>query len=176
MENKSYFDRNVTDIIKGIALIFMFVHHFFTFPDWYVESISYPELSHFAQYFCAPFKICVPVFAFLTGYFYDYTKTKSLNDSIKKITDILITYWFVYIPFLTIAGCMGVYSGNFKDIFLEFFALKRPVMVFCWYVYFYCISMILLWMIAPLLSKNKMRGIFLGIVLPVGVYISWASD
>lgn len=65
----SYLDRPISDAIKGIALIFMFIHHFFTFPEWYVSGISYPELSLFARLFCWPLKICVSVFAFLTGYF-----------------------------------------------------------------------------------------------------------
>ena len=28
-----YLDREITKMIKGIALVMMFVHHFFTFPD-----------------------------------------------------------------------------------------------------------------------------------------------
>ena len=58
IENGPYFDRNMTDLLKGVALIFMFVHHLFTFPSWYIDSISYPELEAFAHIFCMPFKIC----------------------------------------------------------------------------------------------------------------------
>jgi uncharacterized membrane protein len=68
--HNSYLKRDISSAIKGIALICMFLHHFFTFPDWYVEGISYPYLLGIVQYFYAPLKMCIPVFAFLTGYFY----------------------------------------------------------------------------------------------------------
>lgn len=35
-----YFTKTQTNIIKGIAICFMFVHHFFTFPDKLVVEIS----------------------------------------------------------------------------------------------------------------------------------------
>ena len=70
----NYIEKEATNYIKGIALILMFVHHFFTFPKRYINGISYPYLSKFATLMCAPLKICVPVFAFLTGYFYYFSK------------------------------------------------------------------------------------------------------
>lgn len=33
----SFIDRNTTNAIKGIALILMFIHHFFTFPDLWID-------------------------------------------------------------------------------------------------------------------------------------------
>ena len=59
-----------SDIIKGMAIVLMFVHHFFCFPTWYVDGISYPKLTGFAEFFRFPTKICVSIFAFLTGYAY----------------------------------------------------------------------------------------------------------
>ena len=70
----------MTNILKGIAVIFMFVHHMFTFPRWYIDSISYPELKDFASFFCSPFKLCVGMFAFLTGYSYFFTKDVTIQN------------------------------------------------------------------------------------------------
>ena len=56
-------------IIKGIALIMMFFHHFFTFTEFYIDVISYPMLEQVFVFLQQPFKICVSVFAFLTGFF-----------------------------------------------------------------------------------------------------------
>ena len=61
--NLPYFDRNTTNIIKGIALIMMFIHHFYTIPGWWVEGISYPLIEKFTLYFCMPSKLCVSTFA-----------------------------------------------------------------------------------------------------------------
>ena len=148
---KDYLDKTNTTAIKGIALICIFLHHFFTFPKYYIEGIAYPELSSFAKYFCLPLKICVPVFAFFTGYFYFTNQKKTLLYSIRKISDILLQYWAIYIPFLCFALVANCYQFDILNISYELFALKRPVMVFCWYVNFYYCTMLLL----PLLSKNS---------------------
>ena len=150
---KEYMTKRITDAIKGVALIFMFVHHFFTFPDWYVEGISYPELLEFARIFRLPLKMCVPVFAFLTGYFYFFNADKSMRYSIRKILDVLVSYWVVYIFLLVFAVLTNCYTFNAADILWEMFALKRPIMTFCWYVSFYYCTMLLL----PLLSRNTKK-------------------
>ncbi len=74
-----------SDIIKGIAIILMYVHHFFCFPTWYVDGISYPQLTGFAEFFRFPTKICVPVFAFLTGYVYN----KNNEGGVRKLYIVL---------------------------------------------------------------------------------------
>lgn len=97
---KSYFSRPVSDGIKGIALIFMFAYHFFAFPQWYISGISFPHLKPLAPVLGWTLKICVPVFAFLTGYFFVLGKDKSYRHSLRKIRDTLAACWMVYIPFL----------------------------------------------------------------------------
>lgn len=169
MKPTSYINRETTKILKGIALIFMFIHHFFTWPDWYVEGISYPSLTGFAEIFRNPFKMCVPVFAFLTGYFYSYCKTPDYKYSLKKILNLLVSYWIIYIPFLLIAIFIGTYTFDWKNFALELSALNRPIMVFCWYVCFYCVSMLLLPLLRPLLSDTPGKAVFWGILLPVAL-------
>lgn len=96
------FDRNTTNIIKGIMLTFMFILHFFTMPEEYVAGIAYPNLVGFSIFWNKPLDICVPVFAFLTGYFYHYSSTKDYRYSMKKLKQILIPYWMVYVVLLLI--------------------------------------------------------------------------
>ncbi len=151
----------MTNILKGIAVIFMFVHHMFTFPRWYIDSISYSELKEFAAFFCSPFKVCVGIFAFLTGYGYFFTKDKNLRYSLRKISMFLIKYWSIYIPLLILAVVLGCYKFQLMDFVLELFALKRPIMFFCWYVYFYIVAM-LIFPILLCLTRNNPIGIALG--------------
>ena len=40
-----YLSIDCTSAIKGVAIILMIVHHFFTFPSYYIEGISYPYLK-----------------------------------------------------------------------------------------------------------------------------------
>lgn len=162
-----YLERPVSDAIKGVVLIFMFIHHFFMFPEWYVAGISYPGLSFFVRILRWPLKICVSVFAFLTGYFYYLGEQKTYRYSFRKITDILISYWAVYIPFLILAMVLGYHQFDAAAFALEAFALETTVMQFCWYVFFYCISMLLLPMAAKFSTGSLWTDVLLMGLLPV---------
>ena len=163
-----YFEKNTTAIIKGVALVMMFVHHFFTFPEWWMDGIDYPILKVLAPYFREPLKICVPIFCFLTGYFYYYNKDKSFLYSARKITDILIDYWCVFFLFAFIAIRTVHYVYTPINFLKEMFALTRPTMKFCWYVYFYYSFMLIFPLIVKALSKNIHFDLFIStLLLPV---------
>lgn len=162
-------DRDTTTAIKGIALICMFVHHFFTFPSFLIDSITYPGLQEFANDFCEPMKICVPVFAFLTGYFYASCKKRTFRYSLRKITDLYVSYWFVYLAIALFAVITGCWVPSLYSALYELTGIRTTLMVFCWYVLFYAYSMLLL----PLLTKADdyapWEDVLLVLVLPVAV-------
>ena len=163
MENcgSPYFDKDTTNILKGIALIMMFLHHFFTFPEWWTDGISYPSIEKLIPYFRSPLKLCVPVFCFLTGYLYFFGKNKSFKYSFKKITDILIAYWSVFFIFAIIAAVLVDYKYTPTNFVKECFALYRPTMYFCWYVMFYIPLMALL----PLIKKFMLKNIHIDLII-----------
>lgn len=172
----SYLDRDCTGAIKGIGLILMFIHHFFTFPSWHVDAAAYPWLRDFADAYCSPTDLCVAIFAFLTGYFYFFSRTKTLRYSLRKITDLLVSYWLVYLPFLGIAVVLGCHTFSFRGFVYELFGLTNSVMSFCWYVYFYCIMMLLL----PLLCKPEKRSpvmdVLMLLLLPALLLRCWLGQ
>jgi hypothetical protein len=162
----NYMDKKITDAVKGICLIFMFIHHFFTFPDWNVEGISYPLLDKISVFISQPFRMCVPVFAFLTGYFYFLSSKKNLRYTFKKIFDIYLHYWIVFVPFLMIALVTGCFRFKMVDVFLEFFAIKQDIMYFCWYVPFYVLAMLLL-LVLTKLGKTPIGDVVFLLIIPV---------
>ena len=85
---ENYIKREYTNIIKGLAIIIMFAHHFLTFPEWIIQGVNFSASDTFADFFNLPLKICVSLFAFLTGYFYYFRKKKTVKYSVKKATDI----------------------------------------------------------------------------------------
>lgn len=139
----------------------MFIHHFFTFPEWWGEGISYPLIKGLSPYFREPLRLCVPVFCFITGYFYFYHNNRSYRYSLKKITDILISYWCVFFPFAVTAAVCVDYQYTLGDIVKECFALHRPTMVFCWYVNFYIAFMLIM----PLTRKIMSRNIYVDLII-----------
>lgn len=165
VENNPYFDRQTSSVIKGVALIMMFVHHFFTFPGWWGDGISYPLIEKYAPYFCEPFKLCVSIFCFITGYFYFYNKSKTYRYAAKKITDLLITYWAVFLIFAVLAVTLAGQEYSLRDIIIEAFAIKRPTMKFCWYVYFYLAFMLILPLLTRIMSKRILLDHFVSFLL-----------
>lgn len=169
MENekvkKLKIDKELSIFIKGLAIILMIIHHSFGFPDYYIETISYPELQQFTKYISQCTKLCVALFAFLTGYVYAFNKSKSYKYSLRKIFVFLVDYWIVYIILLVIAILIGGYNPSIKDIFLEMFALKRPIMKFCWYVFFYWELMLIMPAFTKIIDSKKFLKEFLYSIL-----------
>ena len=172
---RASFDKKTTAAIKGTALVMMFIHHFFAYPEWYVSGVAYPQLAEYIGFFRYSMKICVSVFAFLTGFFYAYSGRRTLRYSLRKMTDLLVSYWAVYIPVLLFALATG-YRGLTPFGFAEgILGRNKSVMTFCWYVSFYCITMALL----PLLTGTKGRaplreGVIL-VIIPLAASIVLTS-
>lgn len=165
-----YLSRDCTSAIKGVAIILMIVHHFFTFPSYYIEGISYPYLEGVAEYLCWPTKICVGIFAFLTGWGYAFCKKSNYAYSVKKILKTYLFYWVIYLPILAISVLTKCYIPTIKELLLEFAALYRPIMFFGWYIVFYAAAMLLMPLFSRLCSKNFLIGLFGGILLPIVVF------
>lgn len=157
--SKNFIDRKYTNILYGIALVLMFSHHFFTFPTWYQEGISYPNLTLFAKYMNAPLSICVPMFCFLSGYFYYFNKEKTYRYAFKKISNIWISYLLCFFLLYIVSIATGSINFSFTNFLLECFLLKNSNMTFCWYVSFYILMMLIL----PLYSRLSDKSSFLAL-------------
>ena len=88
------------------------------------------------------FKICVPVFAFLTGWVYYYHKDKTIKYSIKKITTFLLDYWIVVLPMGIFAFLFCGYNFSIKSLGELLPVHNHPLMIFAWYVWFYILMML----------------------------------
>lgn len=168
------FDRTMTLYIKGIALLCMLVHHFFTFPDRYVSGIAYPYLDLFARIFQAPMRICVSTFAFLTGYFYFFNKKKTLAYSLKKDLHLLISYWVAFGILLGLTLIAGV-RIPVKNILQEMLTLRKDIMVDSWYVQFYIIAMLILPLFVKILPKKGAASWLVGLGVPVVLFTCLAA-
>ena len=168
--HKPEFSREMTEYMKGICLILMFVHHFFQFPQFYIKGISYPSLEGFEKY-QGHFQICVAGFAFLTGYFYSFSKRQTFGYSIQKILGLYIGYWVV----LVFAACVALITNTFDlslgDFVLEILAIKHRFLCFCWYVLFYLLAMLYLPLIVQIAKDNLILWVLLGFFAPIGAYM-----
>lgn len=142
-------DTSMSKAVKGMAIILMVTHHCFGFPAWNIAGIDYRNIIILGvplwSWVMFPTEICVSVFAFLTGWAYFYNKTPTLKYSVKKIIGFLKYYWFIlFLIFIPIAWVLGTYVPTINTILLNMFALKKNLISFAWYVYFYIFAMLLL--------------------------------
>ena len=167
-DGRAPFGRETTDALKGMAIVLMFAHHFFTFPEWFVCEGRYPATAEFAALMRLPLAVCVPVFAFLTGYFYAQRpqEKRTPGYSLEKTGGLLAGHAWVLAALLVLARLCGVHAGP-GDVLLELVGLRSEISLFNWYVCFYILAMLML----PLLLRAPHTGpagtFVLTILLPV---------
>ncbi len=164
---RPFFSRETTDALKGAAVVMMFAHHFFTFPEWFICEGSYPATQGFAELMRLPLSMCVPVFAFLTGFLYARRprEGRTLAYSLSKIGEVLIGHALALLVLLALSRLCGVRTSA-GDALLELVGLRSEVSLFNWYICFYILAMLML----PLLCAPHAgpAGTFvLTILLPV---------
>ncbi|MCE5286627.1 MAG: acyltransferase [Pelosinus sp.] len=151
LESKKFiFNVTSTQMIKGVALLLMLIHHIFSFPDWW--TVQNPYIGIFIghktlEYYLGVFgKICVSIFAFLTGYgmFYALEKDNTINKFIHKALSFLTTYWtilfFIFLPINLILGNNDLLKV--KEVLKNIVAISTSIIAFAWYVRFYILVLL----------------------------------
>ena len=164
--------KETTAKIKGIAIILMIIHHFLAYPFWLIDGVNYPNVNILGENLnvwieCST-KICVSIFAFITGYGYYLRNNQTIKYGIKKILKFLEKYWFIlFIIFIPIALIVGEEEINLTTILLNIFAIDERIIYFAWYVYFYIFAMLTL----PLLKKISNNNFLHDLIIMVGICV-----
>lgn len=102
-------NKNTTQMIKGIAILIMIMHHFIVIP--------FSELPYLVTLFGYACKICVAVYAVLSGYGYFFAKEKTVRYGLKKIWGLLQIYWLsLFTLFIPAAVFVGGGKNNSKAV------------------------------------------------------------
>ncbi len=174
-----YFDRGVTDRIKGALIALMFFHHTFTFPAWIVSGAGYPFLASLTPELSRATRICVGAFAFLSGMLACWQPRRGVKAGIvrdlRRATDFLLSYWAVYALLLLFAKLAGRAVLDPIRILYDLFGLRQDIMTFNWYVPFFLLSLPCLRLLSGAMDRGPLVGVFCGIFLPCGVFTVLAS-
>lgn len=162
------FSKEITNAVKGVALLLMLVLHFFCFPSWYIEGVDMK--MNWLENYQGHFQICVAVFSFLSGYMYCFAKEKTLKYSLKKVLDTAVPYWCAFLLLFVIALLTGYGDFSAKSLLLEFFTIEHAVIPFGWYVTFYICMMLLFPLIVFLFRGNAHIIAITGLLFPVAGY------
>lgn len=166
-----FITRKQSIMLKGIAIIFMLLHHFFTYPEWYEKIIDYSRYKSFFVFMREPLRLCVPMFAVLTGYAYGNGKELSLKKSVVKVWKFLLNYWIVYICLIIISVVVCHSSIELRNLLLGIVGIGGDYTCFCWYVYFFVIAMVVLPGLLKLLRKSWMYFFILFLLCKAGEVI-----
>lgn len=153
-----------------IAILLMVFHHFFGFDDfrnpqnYYIESFNIHGIS-FERMLAAFGKICVSIFAFLSGYaLYKMADNyRTYPKVLLRLGRFLIDYWIVMALFLLYAVIIGDELPDIHNFMLNLAGLATlPVstyvnVAFAWYIAFYILWLLL----APLtvIVAHRLNGI-----------------
>lgn len=181
-------------ILKGIAVLLMFYHHFCGFPEWIAEGLVCKNIIPFSvqgislMRIIAVFgSICVEIFTFLSGY-YCWIHWDGFKDRMRRVRKLLLNYWIIFIIYILIGILFGEPFPSI-DIFIYnlfgFAAIPNDQYLcvsFGWYIGFYIVMIILLPPVHKWLDKIKHDELIVffwgGIILlflKVGVGI-WPID
>lgn len=129
--------KETTQRIKGIAILVMIAHHFLVYDFGAAFSDAWGELGR-------AFKICVGIYAVLSGYGYYFAKEKTLRHGLKKIWGLLQEYWISLFTIFIPCAIMGGWKADFKSILINLFALGPNLNWNAWYVYFFIFCMLVM--------------------------------
>lgn len=136
-------EKKTTQMIKGMAIIIMITHHFIVMP-----FIELPYLVTLFGYAC---KICVAIYAVLSGYGYFFAKERTVRYGMKKIWGLLQIYWISLFTLFIPAAISGGWELTPWSLIVQLFGLLPNLNWFAWYVFFYIFCMLVM----PVLYKYK---------------------
>ena len=166
------FTKDKTNIVKGTAICWMFIHHLYGFNDRLLNGSSYiPSIPfwNIEQSLASVGSICVSMFLFLSGYGlllgWVRSQQSPLRYSLAKLKDFYLTYWLYFIVFVPLGfiffshttfwnSSQLRYSGDIVIFLANFLGWSTTYNQEWWFVRVFVI-VLLLFPLYIKLSKNK---------------------
>jgi len=168
MENQQFvrFDKNMTAIIKGIAIIMMICLHCYSFgQDAYDVPLNF---DYSLDKLGLGFNLCIGIYAFMVGYGYAFSKTKDMKYGLQHIKKLLISYWVILFVFSLPVSFAEVKNQGVGVFVLTLFGIDPQFIHFNWFVFFYIILMALFPLIARLIDR---KPVLFTAVIVISIYV-----
>lgn len=156
------FGPDKSQILRGIAIIFMIILHNNTLGE---------------------FKICVPIFTFLVGYGYAFAKKKNLRHGLKRCWHLLSHFWLILLGiFLPVAILAGGYRPTMGNVLENMFGLDSNLNWYSWYIYFYIFAMLVMIPVSRIIDHWPVGGtvgsIVVSFAMCAGIHIlpGWSTN
>lgn len=163
------FDKDMTNIVKGFAIIFMMFLHCYPDSPWYIISLDFSH-SPFKSYEGA-FKICVDMFTFMVGYGYAFSKKKDFKYSLQHIKKLFIPFWLILFVFTVPICYKQIICEDITTIIYNLFGIDSTYCLFSWFVYFFIFTMIVMPFISRIIDKKPLRNTIIVIIASIALAI-----
>lgn len=110
--NSLQFTRDYTQIIKGIAILFMMILHVGGSGATYDVPVRTMDAYPVLGFLHPSFKLCVGIFTFMIGYGYAFAKKKDWRYSVKHVWALLKVFWLILLGITVPSICLS--GGYFK--------------------------------------------------------------
>lgn len=158
------FDKGMTAIIKGFAIIFMMLLHCYG-SDNYDVVLDYSRSLFTGE--SDMFKICVGMFTFMVGYGYAFSRDKDFKYSWRHIMKLLITFWTILF-LLTLPFCFKeVAHTDASILFYNLFGINSRFNYYSWFVYFFIFAMIVMPVVSRFIDRKPVRNTAIVVVICV---------
>lgn len=147
-----------TQILKGVAILFMLLLHLFARKEVNGLYVFYPTINEVPLiYYLAIFgDACVPIFLFLSGYGlyinHEMEQVSNKRKNFIRIFKLLINFWIIIILFVSIGfltASTDSFPGSIGEFLLNFFVISSSYNGAWWFLQTY----IILVLFSPLLIK-----------------------
>lgn len=168
-----FFDRSLTPIVKGIAIILMFALHLLK-PEW----MLYPELVKdihiegitLSAIMSRGGDICIGVFAFVTGY--GWAGTFNRKRRLGRVLGIegggYLTYWIILVMFsfpmrilFTAVVEKKMVHLSALEVVKSLTAISSDSVMFGWYIYFFALAVFTYPFLVKVVDGIEINGIVL---------------
>ncbi len=141
------FDKNMTAVIKGVAIVFMIVLHVFGGQGWYESCYNLPmNDNELLLHFMGSLQICVGIYVFMIGFGYAFSKKKDFLYSIIHIKRLLTVFWTILLLFVLPVSINKLTSetGGGKLLLLNMFGIRETICWVSWFIFLYIWAMIIM--------------------------------
>ena len=169
MDNQQFvrFDRDMTSIIKGFAIIFMMLVHCY----WHYDDVAIDYSDSLLANVNDVFAVSVSMFTFLVGYGYNFSKNKDLEYSIKHIKKLLIPFWIVLFVFTFPVCWTEVKEYGIRGLLYNLIGIDSHFNWYSWFVYFFIYAMIVMPFLARFINRRPVRHTAIIIVASVALSV-----
>ena len=181
----NFLTRDDTKIMKGIAILFMLMHHLWFFPSRIYGGGVLSEFSMFGMpmtsYLGYFGKICVPMFFFFGGYGVYKSSYGRSYDVVGRLKRLYFSYWKVFLVFIPIGflffssqtpycSDQVIYTryAKFvpKEFFSNFLGFSSTYNREWWFLISYVFSLVSFPFVRAVIDKYSARmNIFIAIVV-----------